>query len=267
MKPAIEFAQEASCDLSPRPLTESPFPHVQINNFIAPGKYAQLCKSFPTCPPKVGPTGYSLYWGDDGYEQLLHSQPEWKSLFDTFHSQKFVDWCRQQFLEVWKRDGCRIEMSGARYVPYCEDRLDKERGTLRKVEHEPDELWVRMDIHQGQLGYDRPIHLDHARRLVSMLIYFCDQTENQMVGGELFLYSTKKDPAPVKVTPQHNRMIAFPCTTRSYHSVSKIVSQRSPRNYVQVHLSSSVDVWPRETIPVWRRTLGKVKRTFKDALG
>jgi len=267
MKAAIQVEQEAICDLSQHPVTEAPFPHVQIGNFIATQQYAQLCKSFPTCPPKVGPTGYSLYWGDDAYEQLLNSQPDWKSLFNTFHSQKFVDWCRQQFLEFWKREGCRIDLTGARYVPYCEDRVDKERATLRKVEYEPEELWVRMDIHQGQPGYDRPVHLDHARRLVSMLIYLCDQTENKMVGGELFLYSNKNDSTTVKVSPQHNRMIAFPCSSRSYHSVSKIMSQRSPRNYIQVHLSSSVDVWPREPVPVWRRTLGKVKQTLKDAVG
>ena len=267
MKPAIQLEQEGICDLSQHRLTESPFPHVQINNFIASRQYAQLRKSFPTCPPRVGPTGYSLYWGDEAYEQLLNTQPEWRDLFNAFHSQNFVDWCRQQFLEVWERDACLIDLSDARYVPYCEDRIDKERGALRKVEHEPEKLWVRMDIHQAQPGYDRPVHLDHARRLVSMLIYVCDQTENEMVGGELFLYSNKKGSSPVKVSPQHNRMIAFPCSPGSYHSVSKIMAQRSPRNYIQVHLSSSVDVWPREPIPVWRRMLGKVKQTFKDAVG
>jgi hypothetical protein len=219
MNAAIDTAQEPTCDLSQHPVTASPFPHVQVNDFIASRQYGQLHKSFPTCPPKVGPTGYSLYCGDDGYEQLLRSEPAWKSLFNTFHSQNFVDWCSRQFFEVWKRDGCLIDLSRARYVPYCEDRIDKERGTLRRIEYSPEELWVRMDIHQGQPGYDRPVHLDHARRLLSMLIYFCDQTENQMVGGELFLYSQKEDSAPVKVMPRHNRMIAFPCSSRCYNLV------------------------------------------------
>jgi hypothetical protein len=254
------------CDLTPQSVIDYPFTHVQHNSFIEPEHYAQLCRSFPTCPPKVGPTGYSLYWGDDKYEHLLRSQPTWRTLFDTFHSQRFVDWCRQQFLEVWKQEGCRIDLAATRYVPFREDRIDKERPALRKVEYEPHEVWVRMDIHQGQVGYDRPVHLDHARRLVSMLIYFCDQDENQMEGGELFLYSTKHDRNPVKVTPAHNRMIAFPCTSRSFHSVSAITSQNKPRNYVQVHLSSSVDVWPREPVPVWKQTLSMVKQTFKGVI-
>jgi hypothetical protein len=266
MRMPTVVAPELICDFTVFPLSELPFPHVSTENFIETSYYSQLLESFPTCPPKVGPTGYSLYWGDAAYDQLLASEPAWKKLFNTFHSQAFVNWCAAQFSEVWKRDGCRIDVANARYVPYREDRIDKERPTLRKVEHESHELWVRMDVHQGQIGYDRPIHLDHARRLVSMLIYFADQTENDMQGGELLLYSNKHDSKPVGISPHHNRMIAFPCTARSYHSVPRIIAQRAPRNYIQIHLSSSVDVWPRESVPVWRRTLGKMKRTMKDAL-
>ena len=160
-----------------------------------------------------------------------------------------------------------IDLSHARYVPYREDRIDKERGTLRKVEHEPDELWIRMDIHQGQMGYDRPVHLDHARRLMSMLVYMCDHDENEMLGGELFLHQNKRqqahEEASTRVTPRHNLMVAFPCTANSYHSVSPITSMKRPRNYIQVHISSSVDIWPREAVPTWRRTLESVRRRLK----
>lgn len=138
----------------------------------------QLCRSIPTCPPSTGPTGFSLYWGDEGYARLLDEQPAWQELFNTFHSQQFIEWGREQFAQVWGEAGCKIDLSSARYVPYREDRIDKERVSLRKIEYEPQELWVRMDIHQGQIGYDRGVHVDHARRLISMLIYLCDHTEN-----------------------------------------------------------------------------------------
>ena len=259
-------SHEPICDFSQQPVELRPFPHIDLDGFLEPSFYDQVCRSFPTCPPKVGPTGYSLYWGDEPYEALLRSQPAWRNLFNTFHSQTFVNWCRDQFGQVWEQQGCRLDLSKVSYVPYCEDRIDKERPALRTIKHEPHELWVRMDIHQGQVGYDRPIHLDHARRLVSMLIYMCDQTENDMVGGELFLHSSKDDRDPVRVSPRHNRLIAFPCTSRSYHSVSKITAQRAPRNYIQVHLSSSVDVWPRPRVPVWRQALRTVKQTVKNAL-
>ncbi|MCM3871041.1 MAG: 2OG-Fe(II) oxygenase [Pyrinomonadaceae bacterium] len=258
------------CDLVPFKLLVDPFPHVIHDRFIALELYRQLCRSFPTCPPSTGPTGFSLYWGDQGYEHLLDQQPAWRALFNTFHSQHFIDWCKQQFAPVWDEEGCRIDLSDARYVPYCEDRIDKERATLRRVEHEPNELWVRMDIHQGQLGYDRRVHLDHARRVMSMLVYMCDHTDNQMAGGELFLHSSKR-PQPsqrpdTRITPRHNLMVAFPCTPRSYHSVSAITATVAPRNYIQVHISSSVDVWRREATPKWRRPLAFLKRQLKSGL-
>jgi hypothetical protein len=166
-------------------LQAEPFPHVIRENFIDPEHYSQLCRTFPNCPPGTSPTGYSLYWGDRGYQRLLGEQPAWQALFDTFHSQAFIEWGKRQFGEVWRSAGCNLDLSEARYVPYREDRIDKERATLRKIEHEPHELWVRMDIHQGRVGYARRVHLDHARRLISMLIYMCDHTETRMRGGEL----------------------------------------------------------------------------------
>lgn len=257
----------AICDLAGNTseyLHTQPFPHLVHPQFIEPDSYAELCRTFPSCPPSTGPTGFSLYWGDEGYTQLLEEQPAWRALFNTFHSQQFIDWGSRQFAAVWKEAGCRIDPAEARYVPYREDRIDKERATLRSAEHEPKELWVRMDIHQGQRGYDRGIHVDHARRLISMLIYMCDHADNRLVGGELFLHrgpKRQRGELPDRITPRHNLMVAFPCTARSYHSVSRITSMAAPRNYIQVHISSSVDIWPREPAPWnWRRKLGDLKR-------
>jgi hypothetical protein len=258
--------------LTPLDVKAVPFPHVLHERFIAPEHYRQLCRTFPTCPPVTSPTGFSLYWGDDGYQRLIDEQPAWRALFDVFHSQTFIEWGKAQFASVWQRAGCQIDLTEARYVPYCEDRVDKERATLRKIEHDPHELWVRMDIHQGRVGYSRPVHLDHARRLVSMLIYMCDHTENRMVGGELFLHGDDEErthhATPTRIAPRHNLMVAFPCTNGSQHSVSKITSTMIPRNYIQVHISSSIDAWRRaETPPGLRRTLSSLKRRVEDRLG
>lgn len=258
------------CDLSPLDARERPFPHVLREGFIEPGHYRQLCRTFPTCPPSTGPTGFSLYWGDADYQRLLDEQPAWRALFDTFHSQSFIDWGREQFAEVWPAGGCKVDMSEARYVPYREDRVDKERATLRTVEHAPHELWVRMDIHQGRVGYSRPVHLDHARRLVSMLVYMCDHAENRMAGGELLLHGGGRGPEsrpPLRIAPRHNLMVAFPCANNSQHSVAKITSAAAPRNYIQVHISSSVGAWPRrDTPPLWRRPLSSIRRRLGAVL-
>lgn len=257
------------CALAPLDVRAEPFPHVVCENFIEPEHYRELCRTFPVCPPGKSPTGFSLYWDDAEYERLLDEQPAWRGLFETFHSQQFIEWGARQFAAVWQRDGCLIDPTEARYVNYREDRVDKERATLRKVEHAPQELWVRVDIHQGRFGYFRPVHLDHARRLVSMLIYFCDHAETHMIGGELFLHGHRQHAhTPTRIAPRHNLMVAFPCTNDSQHSVSRITATDAPRNYVQVHISSSVNIWPRDaTPPRWRRTLSSLKRRLGEVAG
>jgi hypothetical protein len=251
-----ETAPASVCDLELLTVRPQPYPHVVSETFIEPESYRQLCRTFPACPPGKSPTGFSLYWGEDGYDRLLDEQPVWRALHDTFHSQTFVEWAAMQFAEVWRCEGCTIDLETARYVPYREDRTDKERASLRRVTHEPHELWVRMDIHQGRVGYDRMAHVDHARRLVSMLIYFCDHDENRMIGGELFLHDQNPERRePTRIAPRHNLMVAFPCSNNSLHSVAKITSAAAPRNYLHVFISSSVDVWPRKSPRLWRRVL------------
>jgi hypothetical protein len=233
-------------DLTLCDVIETPFAHVRNSAFVAPQVYDILRRTFPQCPPGDGPSGYSLWSGDDSYQRLLAAHAEWQALHDAFHSQQFIDWAIVQFAEVWQRQGCKIDPAKARFVPYQEDGVDKVRRHLRKVELAPHELWVRMDINQGQVGYSRPIHRDWPRRLVSMLVYMCDHTETAAQGGELVLHPVpwkRWTQQPVVVTPRENLMVAFPCSGRSYHSVPRISAIARPRNYLQVLISSSVDAW------------------------
>jgi hypothetical protein len=249
------------CDLELAAVRLHPYEHVVRESFLEPEHYRELCRTFPVCPPGKSPTGFALYWGEDGYERLLDQQPAWRALHETFHSQAFIEWGAQQFAEVWRREECTIDPAAARYVPYREDRTDKERTSLGGVTDGSHELWVRMDIHQGHVGYSLREHVDHARRLVSMLIYFCDHVENRMSGGELLLHDLSQHRRePIRIAPRHNLMVAFPCSKNSLHSVSKLRSATAPRNYVHVFISSSADLWPRHPAPpLWRKTLSSLR--------
>jgi 2OG-Fe(II) oxygenase superfamily len=249
MPPPLAVPQPPSPVLDYRlhPLQARPFEHVLVESYLCPDTYQQLLATFPECPPSTGPTGYSTYWGDEAYDTLMRSQPAWQALFDAFHCQTFVDYAVLQFADVYARHGCTIDLGRATYVPYRESREDKQRRHLTDPQTAPHELWVRMDIHQGREGYRRRRHLDHRRRLVSLLVYLSDANENQMVGGDLILWSDDRSPDDTisrLVQPRHNRMVAFAAHGRSFHSVPPITSQQGFRNFIQVTVSSSVDAWP-----------------------
>jgi 2OG-Fe(II) oxygenase superfamily len=243
------------------PVVEKPFPHVVADHYLEPDLYNELVAAFPDCPSNSGPTGYSYFWGDPEYDELLARSGAWRALFERVHSQQFVDYALAQFRAVFTEQ-CLFDLSHARYVPYRESRFDKERGKLARVEHAPDELWVRLDILQGRMGYDRAPHLDHRRRAATMLIYFCDSEENGMVGGDLVLHGRTGAEKRI-VRPRHNRMAMFPCHNGSLHSVPAVTAQRRPRNFVQITVSSSVDLWQ----PVRRSIFSRVVNRARSLVG
>lgn len=242
----------------PQLVRDWPFPHVTIDGFLDVAEYDALRRSFPACPPNSGPTGYSRFWGDEDFDALLDAEPAWRRFFDWTQSQSFIDLCLVPFADVIAREAV-IDLSSARFVPYIETRHDKEQRFLGATGLAPDQLFVRTDILQGNVGYDRRAHVDHRRRAATMLIYLCDGDEDAMVGGDLILHAA--DGKTVTIRPRHNRMVLFPCVNASLHSVSRIESQQAPRNYVQLTVSSSVDLW-ESARDGFRQALGRRVRAL-----
>ena len=108
---------------------------------------------------------------------------------------------------------------------------------------------------QGRTGYARAAHLDHRRRAATLLLYFSDADADGMEGGDLVLHEGDGG-AATTIRPRDNRMVMFPCHNASLHSVSPIRRQERPRNFVQVTLSSSVDLWAPLPRPLGARLRG-----------
>jgi hypothetical protein len=248
--------------LDPVPVDEAPFPHAVVDNFLDPDAYRGLRDSFPPCPLNSGPTGFSCFPGDAAYDALLAAQPVWRAFHDETQSQTFVDFMLAQFAPVIAAQS-RVDLSHARFADYVESRADKEARHLPETGLPADALFVRTDILQGNVGYDRRAHVDHRRRAATMLIYFCDGDEARMAGGDLVLHHADGS-AAATVRPRHNRMAMFPCINSSLHSVSPITAQAAPRNFVQITLSSSVDLW--EPIPEPPRP-GRMARALNRLIG
>lgn len=243
---------------APAPVRDWPFPHVTVDGYLEAQAYEALRRSFPVCPPNSGPTGYSRFWGDADFAALLEAEPAWRRFFDWTQSQAFVDLCLAPFADTIAREAV-VDLSNARFVSHIETRREKEERYLAPTGLAPDQLFVRTDILQGNVGYDRACHVDHRRRAATMLIYLCDGDEDAMTGGDLILHAA--DGETVTIRPRHNRMVLFPCVNASLHSVSRITSQRRPRNYVQLTVSSSVDLWASKRSG-FRQALGRRMRAL-----
>ena len=248
-------------------IVRRPFPHMIADECFVPDLFRELRDQFPNVIKLERPKGWgqSLYWGDPEYARHLDDSPAWKKVFDTVHSQDFVDWIVEQFGDLWQSEGCVVDLSKARYVPYCESRENKERFQLDPTGYEPHELWCRLDFYQGFSGYYKPVHLDHQRRLISWLVYF-DEQDQVMEGGDLVLHAPGPDlrlleklnvyqtprsfsklrdrlARTISVKPQGNRTALFMCGRRSWHSVPAMRSARAPRQHIQISISSSIDAW------------------------
>ncbi|HEX8449354.1 MAG TPA: 2OG-Fe(II) oxygenase [Allosphingosinicella sp.] len=223
-----------------------PFPHAAHPDFLPAGLYQRLKSKFPVCPPLGGPTGFSYFRGDPAYDSLVAEDPDWRIFAQTLHSQAFIDYCLGGFAAVLAAEECLVPLERARFADHFESRGDKFRREVRIADRPAEDLWVRLDILQGRKGYAREAHLDHRRRLVTMLIYFCDSDHIGMTGGDLVLHVSPDDEGLLRYPPRDNLMVAFPCSPRSWHSVSRIVAQQKTRDFVQITISSPADAWPSD---------------------
>lgn len=221
---------------------QTPFEHVCVDDFLPADLFAALAAAFPECPEASGPTGFTIHPGDPAFDALMARDARWAAFKDSCDSPEFMQFVLRQFRDCFAREAV-VDLGAARHVRYQESRRDKESAHIAHVEHAADALWVRFDLMQGRVGYQRAVHVDHRRRVATMLVYFSEAEESPSGGGDLQLHASREAP-PVKiVTPRPNRMVMFPCSNSSWHSVSRIVHQQMPRNFVQVTLSSSVDLW------------------------
>lgn len=225
-------------------IVPQPFPHAVHPDFLPSGLYERLKSKFPVCPPLGGPTGFSYFRGDPAYDALVAGDPDWRSFAAMLHSQAFVDHCLGSFAPALAAEGCVVRLERARFVDHFESRGDKSRRGVEIAGRAAEDLWVRLDILQGRKGYAREAHLDHRRRLITMLIYFCDADEIGMTGGDLVLHRNPDEEGVLRYSPRDNLMVAFPCSPRSWHSVSRITAQERTRDFVQITISSPADAWP-----------------------
>lgn len=261
-------------NISREDLVEAPFPHIIKDGFLRDDLYRRLVAEFPRdeqfdAASTVGArSGRDLYPGDPGYDELLGESPAWRELKEWIDSKEYVDLVMDLFGPYMREFDCAIDPSQASYVPFVEPRdVMKKRSRLaQKFQDVKDNLsskkttndiFVRMDIAQGGVGYKKGVHCDRPNRVTTMLVYLCDAEENEQVGGDLHVHkpveakpyrSYSRHPQDSEVEkildlrPAHNRGVFFLCTNNSYHSVDPVISQKNYRNYIYTSASSHAPV-------------------------
>jgi len=250
------------------PIDWKPFPHILADDFLNADLFEALRASFPGLDERdpQRPSEYTLFWGDDQFDALVARCPEWNELFSAINSQAFVDFATRQLADVLERFPCKVGPGRARWVSYKEPRDAKEWENADRPPIAEDEVYCRLDLHRAFDGYKRRLHLDHVRRFATMLIYFDDQEELGMEGGELLLHSRYPElpllhklgmnQAPwalgpmrrywsnaVSVLPRRNRMVLFPCNHVAWHSVPTVRKTASPRTFLQIRVSAAAPIW------------------------
>jgi hypothetical protein len=248
-------------DLAALPIDEHPFPHVVVDNLFAPDVFAALERGYPACPPASGPTGRTIHRGDAEFDSVLAAQPGWRALFETCHSQAFVDALAGLFAAEIDRAGL-VGRDSLQFADHIETRAEKEQSRIAEPALSREAMFVRFDFMQGMEAYSRCAHLDHRRRLATMLIYFDTPGPDTFVGGNLVLHD-ERGVAARRIAPSANRAVLFPCSERSWHSVDAVTHCRRPRRFVQIAVSGAHDIWPGATLPArgpldWcRRLIGR----------
>jgi hypothetical protein len=253
-----------------------PFPHIMKDNFIEASLYARLKAEFPSDEifdrntSVGGRAGRDLYRGDQAYDNLLKTSPAWWEFYEFINSPAYVNLVLDLFGNHLRKFACTVDGLHARFCDYVEPRkalADKSRvgrlvermvNRMAGAKHK-DELFVRLDLAQGGIGYGKSIHCDRSNRLTSMLVYFCDAENIGLKGGDLLLHEHlekkayrkyERYPKPestrmmAKSSPTENRGIFFLCSNNSYHSATKVIAQKRYRDFVYVSVSSRApSIW------------------------
>lgn len=228
-------------------VTDQPFPHAVIDNLLPPELFTELQASYPECPPASGPTGHTIHRGDVGFDAQMEAYPLWQKLFSECNSPGFVDSLVALFADEIARS-CTVERNALRFADHIESRAEKETGRIANPVLPAQDMFVRFDFMQGMKSYNRGAHLDHRRRLATMLIYFDAPGPETFEGGDLILHDAAGQPVQ-RIAPAKNRAVLFACSERSWHSVDEVTVCHHPRRFVQVAVSSCHDIWPTTQLP------------------
>lgn len=231
-------------------LRSHPYSYLVQPDVLPQDIFEELRESFPRF-------GKSAVWnrmsadlmkGDPGYADAI-SQGVWSRLHAHFHSQHFVDRMLGLFGGPQAIAGVTIDLAGVRLTDHVETREWIARGSvsarLESFDGDRGEVFIRMDLGLGEVGYERKTHCDWRHRICSVLIYFDDAEELEMEGGHFNVEEVIDGTVHVResITSRKNLGIVKLDDNRSWHSVDKVTRIKGLRRTLYVAISSRGRIW------------------------
>jgi hypothetical protein len=226
-----------------------PHPHIFIEELVLPNDYARM--RFPD--ELIEPTeSWGITSGDEQYGEVMQD-PLWRNLRDEMTSEAFVRAVLGEFSSEMRAAECLVDPEHFRLVDFVESREEKEAPQL-DLQADPNEVFTRLDFQSKGAGqYREFVHLDWSRRIIGGILFFSDQQEEGLEGGELALFRDKafrndrwchEPELLVQFPARHNTGVIFLNSNSGFHGPREIRKLEGRRRWLYFTISSKADVWP-----------------------
>jgi hypothetical protein len=230
---------------------QDPSPHLSISEVVPSDLYR--VSSFPAIPKSSGGrVGRDLLVDDPGFHDLV-MKPGWREIYQQFQSESLFAELVSLFQDDMIRFNCQINAKQVRLEHFCEPRSYIGSRDYDIDDTDPHSLFVRFDLQAADGTYRPYVHLDHPRRLISGLLFFCDASEEGLVGGEFALFRDLEFsddrichvPQIAKKFPiKHNTGVLFLNCNTGFHGPCPILTIVGLRRWVYFSISSHRSIWP-----------------------
>lgn len=198
-----------------------------------------------------------LTYGDPFYEKIYETP--FKSLHEYIYSNKFIS----DFLKIFNDEIEKKVNNGELLFDPRNVKIKPQPYELRnfisrnsKVNNETF-LFPRMDFGVGLSGYGlnnggRGVHTDNVTRLISIMLFFTDQSEITAGQHQIFKIDENYNPIKTKtVEVKKNRLLASIQSNNAYHSVNPL--KFGERRAIYLSISSSNKIWRDYKDPILKR--------------
>ncbi|MHA2305329.1 MAG: 2OG-Fe(II) oxygenase [Candidatus Hodarchaeales archaeon] len=233
-----------------------PYDHLICDNFLK--DYHLFDRAYPI--DYLGKSirmNRDLTYGDPLYEKIYETP--FKNLHDYVYSEKFIS----DFLKIFNdeiekklnNDELLFDPRSVKIKPQPYE-LRNFISRNNRINNETF-LFPRIDFGVGFSGYGvnnggRGVHTDNVTRLISIMLFFTDQSEITDGQHQMFKIDEKYNPIMTKsVEVKKNRLLASIQSNDAYHSVNPL--KFGERRAIYMSISSSNKIWKDYKDPILKR--------------